>query len=215
MKKHCLGALVALAVGFVGSTASAQYPGGLPPREHNGLYLRAAIGVGAMHDQFRLQGTGGAYVGDFNADSYGASGSFEAAIGGSLRPGLNLAAALFLESVQGSNVSAANLPNNLNLQFGTLVMFGPKIDWYPRSGRGWHLEAGIAASRLEMSDRSGYIQTKTAWGPGFEAGIGYEFYLGPKFGLGVLARFLGATMNDGDYNHTIETGSLLLTATYN
>lgn len=223
--KHGLVALAAVATLFVASTASAQYGYGPPPPRpyyapppawsHNGLYLRAAIGGGYMHDSFGAQGANG--YGTFALDAAGASGSAEFAIGGSLRPGLNLALALFIESVQGPNITAAGIPTSSNIQVGTLAMLGPMIDWYPRPRHwgGWHLEGALAGARMTLSDNAGNVVSQTPVGGGFEAGLGYEFGLAPKFGLGVLARVVGAQLVDGSYNHTVEAASLLLTGTYN
>jgi hypothetical protein len=77
------------------------------------------------------------------------------------------------------------------------------------------LQAALCGARITMKDDRGNVSNQQPVGGAIVLGIGYEWWVGDEWGLGVLGRLTGATLNDDTFTHHVSGISLLATLTYN
>jgi hypothetical protein len=156
-------------------------------RRFEGFYLRTSIGVAAMAAWGRGPSGSAAISGDGPA--------LGAAVGGSVRPGLAVAAnarftdttGVFRGSAPGSSADA------LLLELGVLV------DWYPDPNEGWHIggEIGVGGVSVTPSTSENAMTSATLGGAlvgGYDWRIHESFW---AFGVMVVASgALPATLAD-------------------
>lgn len=200
------------------SVALAQEAPPPPPAErpdpgahlHDGFYLRMGLGGGGLHDSFQLTNAGAV-----SGDASGPSGSLELAAGGAIVPGVILGGALFFESVQSPKITVLGETQSSDIHVGTLGMIGPFVDWYLNPRKGFHLQGAIGAARITLRDGSGAVSDQSPVGGGLVLGVGYEWWIGDDWGLGVMGRFTGARLTDNSLTHDVQAGSVLATLTFN
>jgi len=184
------------------------------PRRHDGFLFRLGVGGGRLEDQFEVNVLGIPGLNVARGVATGASGSFELAFGTQIgRPGLTLGGAVYGEQVASPKVSITGAPGT-DVSVGTLALVGPFIDFYPDAGGGLHFEASLDLARIEMKDSTGTVEKAQPFGGGGVLGIGYELWLADEWSLGILGRFIGASLWAGDVHHTVTVPSLLIEATY-
>jgi hypothetical protein len=121
--------------------------------------------------------------------------------------------------------SEGALPVEMDPKLRDLTIFGPFVDWYPNPRSGFHLQAalGIAALTSGNGDRFDSDDDDDdyrAFGAGIVLGLGYEWWVGNEWSLGVLARTQAAGLEGEDdsgvrWVHAAGASpSLLLTLTY-
>jgi opacity protein-like surface antigen len=173
------------------------------PEGHAGLHLEAALGGGAMHDDFK-------WLGIANGTANGGSGAFQLAVTYGLTPRFALGGVLATESVQSPKVETGGTTND-NVSVGTFALLGAVADLRLAPGpTAWHFEGGAGVARMSIKDKSGVVSPSSPVGGGVVLAGGYDWALGPNWQLGALARFLGASMSDQGYTHSVTAGSLLL-----
>lgn len=201
---------------FVVEHGSAQsavfYPLPERPRWHTGFYLRLGAGFGGMVDGFSRTGEREA-----EATASGATGAFEIAAGGSIKPGLVLGGGFFMDWMANPRIEidGQDVTDQLGDQMsvGSLLMIGPMIDWYPNPDRGFHIQGVLAGARLDVSDSSGNVQ-HSPLGGAVLLGVGNEWRVGNCWGIGVLGRLTLAALGDADWTHRVGALSLLFTASF-
>lgn len=174
-----------------------------------------AVGGGYLANTSTL--TGGTYRG--GVDATGGALGLELSIGGALSPGIILAGSYTFQSVGNANLK--NDTRNVREPHDpTLTLLGAMLDVYPNSKGGFHLGGalGIAAVTIRNVDDNDPKRGGQS-GIGFAPHIGYEWWVGNYWGLGVLGKLLLAR-SEGDYGDSTEkntvTGvSIMFSATYN
>lgn len=202
-----------------------------PPREragvhrHDGFYLRLGTGFGVYEERMKSDDSD-LYGGEISGDSVGLASVGEVAMGGNIRPGLVLGGGLYtarlLSSHYGADDSSAGQPPpELDPAARHLIVLGPFLDYYPRPSGGLHFQAalGLAAASTDVGNTD-EDERYTAGGGGVVFGVGYEWWVGDEWSVGVLARAMAAAVTGKDdagvrWFHGISTNpSLLFTVTY-
>ncbi len=220
--KHC--AAFALAFGILAAhRIAAADEGGPPaaeakgsqPHRHDTLYLQLSAGGGYAHDDLKYEGIFGFAA--FTGQGQGASVLFDARGGYAVKPGLIVGGGVFVEQVANPKVTFAGKDVSSDVSVGTLVLFGPLIDWYPSAEGGFHLGGAIGGSRITMKDKNEQKLDNQPIGAGGVFFIGYDFWVADEWSLGLELRSTGATMYDSTSNvrHTWGSGGLLVTVVYN
>jgi hypothetical protein len=189
------------------------------PHRHDGFYLRLATGFGPYNESIARPGetahttvSGMASTGDF-------------AIGGSPRPGLILGGAIWTTSVLASDTrtdSGYPVPPSTS-QSGSYSVLGPWMDYYFNPHGGLHMPAGIGFAVVRGIDPQGarVHSDDVAYGAGILAGLGYDWWVGDEWSVGITGRLTGivGTSVDADghrWVHLIGSSpSVLFAVTYN
>jgi hypothetical protein len=204
--------LVTAAADATAQTNETPTPSGEESR-HDGFFLRLGVGGGGFHDSFSLPVLLGS---QFNGTATGATGSFEISAGYAVRPGLILGGGVYAEQVVNPKISFQGNTVSTDIHVGTLVMVGPFVDWYPKSGN-FHFGGALTAARITLQDNAGNIKDQSPVGGAVVAEVGYDFPFtdNQRWALGLMARFVGGYLKDDTYNHSISAASLLVNVTFN
>ncbi len=199
----------------------ARYPYGPPPPPYyvphpyiarDGLYVRLALGVSSLQSTLSspvVRLPTGARVGTANDKLTGTGFGVEAAIGGSIRPGLALAFE-FGGYDLASPTSSQRLSRPDALSFSHV---GALLDWFPDPRGGFHVQGGVGLASMTFDDSTTYAfdlapgQTvdateapDTLQGLTGHAGVGYEWWAARDWSMGILFRVDGAKLTgQGDY----------------
>jgi len=166
-----VGAVVALSL-----TASAARAEG---RTHDGLQFRGTVGLGYISD-----------AESSNATLHGGAGVLEVYLGGTPARGLVIGGFLSGASAIGPSVTADGLTVSSNDTRLTLVTVGPYIDYYPNPHEGLHILGTLGFADLTASYDDGTISASdSGTGVTVGGGIGYDWWVGRDWSLGILGRF--------------------------
>jgi hypothetical protein len=188
--------------------------------ERRGWYLSAALGGGAL--------AGSSIHRDGDSRSAGLSGgafAMDLAVGRALGPSLVLGADLYVTGLVGPS---ASFPSGASLSTGSvsLIGIGPFVDYYFDPSKGWHIQASAGyALMMGPSSCTDYGQC-TRSNDLFEdmsgsavtvaGGIGHDWWVGPGFSLGLLARggyITGSMSNPANFKLNVEAPVLALQLT--
>jgi hypothetical protein len=160
--------------------------------EHNGFYLRMSGGVGALTVARSTERDGSqgslAYAGD--SSTVGGTSIFaELSVGGTPFRRVVVAGTLL-----GNNLPAAGLElaSGSRLDLGSPLWFafvGPTVDIFPVPSAGFHVGAGAGwtvATAGVAQDR--VFDTIGGGGAGVTLSLGYDFWVGDDWSLGVIGR---------------------------
>lgn len=208
------------------SEAAPATPAGV--RTHDGFYLRLATGFGAYSETIRSERSD-RYGGTVKGQSTGFATLGELAVGGTIAPGLVLGggaytAQLIAGTFRVNDDSDGDPPPELDPEVRNFALVGPFIDWYPNPKTGFHFQAALGLATLSgvhldtsaVNDDEPYH----AIGGGVMLGVGYEWWVGDEWSMGVSARLLGSFLRGKDdsdvmWNHVAGTGpSPMFTVTY-
>ena len=175
------------------------------------------MGVGGGFVSTKAVIEGGTH--DGNVTAAGPAFSFDLAIGGAIKPGLILAGAYSVYAV--GDAKLTNDTRRAPVAHDTqLTLLSAMIDLYPNPKEGFHFGGGlgVATVRLRAAENAGDdlgIQT----GVGITPHVGYEWWVGNYWGMGILGRFVYARSR-GSYSGGTETdnhvgAAVLFSATYN
>lgn len=164
---------------------------------HDGFYLRASIGLGAMdvrYDPEPSEGTltGGAVALDL---MIGGSPSRGLAIGGALVNDMGRSLTLEVNGREMGDVHA----------FAGLV--GPFIDGFPNAKGGWHL-GGMVGFAQQQFDATNADEIRTTTGVGGAAFGGYDAWVGDEWSVGGLGRIAAAVTRGEQDNVDIKASNL-------
>jgi len=202
------------------------------PREgahvHDGFYMRLGTGFGMYREQLQNDDDASVHGGDVSGSTIGFASVGEFAIGGTLGRGWVLGGGFYTATLltghyKDDDDNEGTLPLEMDPDLRDLVVFGPFVDWYPNPRKGFHLQAALGLAALTSrsggrwdDDDDGY----EAVGAGIVLGVGYEWWVGDEWSLGVLARTQAAALTGEDdekvrwVHGASATPSLLLTLTY-
>jgi hypothetical protein len=202
--------LVALA-----SLASAQGAPPPPPPPggstvatttvHEGVFVRAQLGLGFFHASASEGGTDVAVS--------GAGPSVDLAGGFAVNPNLIVHGSLFYDLTSSPTVEINGQSMDVEGS-AAMVGIGAGITYYTASNI---YATGVLAMTQLLAEDDGETDG-SEWGPGVALGAGKEWYLAPKTAIGVGARLAIGSQKidpDVDVSYTTTTFSLLFSATYN
>ena len=161
---------------------------------------------------------GAPFQGQVNA----AGGAFalELDVGGAISPGFILAGSFTVHTV--GNAKLTNDTRSYRPEHDpSLTMLAVMLDVYPNAKGGFHLGGALGfASFRVREDTDAQASSGGQGGFGIAPHVGYEWWVGNYWGLGVLGKFIFAR-TEGDYGpaskekDTVTGGSILFSATYN
>ena len=201
-------ALAGTAAAQPAPTAPTPAPLGVyntAPAKHAGLFLRVTPGIAAS--------AAVASVDNEDLSISGGAGRFGIAAGWAIQPRLILL---------GELIGHATLGPELEYK-GDVTMTDDDVTWgisYAGAGVNYYLPsnlyltgtAGALVMTLETSDG---VMNSTNTGFGLKLGLGKEWYVASKVGLGVGFELLAGSVPDGDANWGVATLGLTFSATYN
>lgn len=171
-----------------------------PRTYRDGLYVR--LGLGLVNHQSKLSYPKVRYpvstaAGTGNGTLKGAGFGVDAAVGGSVRPGLAIAFEFGGHDVA-SPTASSGAPRPDALSYSRI---GAMADWYPNPKGGFHVQGGAALATTTFEyTRTVYYdlapgQTvdlaedpETLHGWAWHAGIGYEWWAARDWSMGILGR---------------------------
>lgn len=192
-------------------------------RYHDGFYLRMAVGVGYFLGRARPADVSDQLADDLEVGISGVSIPVEFAIGGTPTPGLVIGGGAYGIHLPSGTYKAGHGDKTLSesADYGSASLLAPFIDVYPNPRQGFHFQvaAGYAVANPGKSDK---IVDTTLSGGGFGAmaGLGVEGWVGPQWGMGMLARvqYMSVELKDSDDKNKTDfialTPSLLMSATF-
>jgi Outer membrane protein beta-barrel domain len=199
--------LAALPLLAVTTTASAQ-PGDLhaasEPR-HVGLFLRVTPGVAASAATAEVDGN--------ELSLRGGAGRLGIAAGWAISPRVILAVELLGHAVLGPELESDGMTTTTDDDVVWGVSYaGVGLNYYLPS----NLYLGASLGTMMMTlETSGMDTAETDLGFGLKAGVGYEWWVASKVGLGVGVELLAGSVDDGDARWGVATLGLAFSATYN
>lgn len=188
-------------------------PPDLPPQGdptahlHDGFYLRLSGGFGFGSDSLKSH-----LISSGSMDGFATAG--EIMIGGTPGAGVVVGGAVQTATIY-SPTSKVNDQSVKGPHQLALFAFGPFVDWYVNPHRGLHLQAFVGLSALGADASKG---SEDPGGLAFSLGVGYEWWVGEQWSMGILGRFLYSAdtwkSSSVDETHSVVVPSALFTATY-
>ena len=200
-------------------SGDAETPTASPPpvkrvRNHDGFYLRMGLGLGPLFGtmQYDVNATSTIF------DSLGLSEQIELAAGGTVSPGVVIGGGFFGALSVSPMYSWTANGQDRRVSGGTVTteVIGPFIDVYPKSTRGFHLQAALGPAGMAVSKGDAHrvcfpspagcssinvpVADYSGMGFGLVGGVGYEAFVDDHWSLGAIARVLytTASLSTGD-----------------
>jgi hypothetical protein len=178
-------------------------------QRHDGFYLRLELGAG----YFSGSRVNDSSDGELKGDVTGVAQVGGLMIGGTIASGLVLGG-----GVWGTNAPKSEYNGQIFLLSGparsTIVdrtasvdlastsIIGPFLAWYPEPTKGLNAEIALG---LAIATVGGGFDDDTFWVPDYEGvgwglqiGVGYDFWVGEQWSLGLLARASYVNVSDGE-----------------
>jgi hypothetical protein len=192
-------------------------------REHDGFYARFGLGFSGFGDTVASEATNSDNTFRDEGLVTGFSTVGEIAFGGTIKNGFVLGGGLYTASIETPFVFEGQgrpLPSEFRRpdSFSLLGIMG---DFYPNPRRGFHFQGAIGLAVLTGLNPGGDLSSRhAAFGGGAMAGIGYEWWVGEQWSVGVLGRGTVGAMTENDglgarwFHFAAAWPSILFTATY-
>jgi len=152
---------------------------------HDGFYAR--ISVGAGHVSSTLES------GAANFELSGPAVALDFMLGGTPVPGFVIGAAYLFTQAPSPEVSSGVNSATLDYAFNVGVL-GVFTDVFPDPGEGLHLGGVAGLASASLTSESGELAS-TARGFGGGGFLGYDGWVGKQWALGVLGRFMAASVS--------------------
>lgn len=202
--------LALAAVAATGAAAHAQPTAGAVQAEyevprHTGLFVRVTPGISGNAATAEAEGT------EFTLS--GAGGRFGIAVGWAVQPGLIVSGELIGNAVIGPEleVEGMTFEGSDDVTWGVSYA-GAGLDYYFPSNL--YLSGSLGAMLMTI-DTSEMEPEETEVGFGLKLGIGREWWVSDKIGLGVGLDLLAGSIEDSGVRWTVATFGLSFSATYN
>lgn len=180
------------------------YPG---YHEHDGFYMRLAIGAGYLNTTMSVSGD--------SATLSGFAGSFAAAFGGAIAPNLILYGEISGMSANEPELSYRGTSTTQRDVTFSMLTFGPGLAYYLQP-MNVYFSGSVGFGYFNASDDNDYYEDENSdLGFGFSTMMGKEWWVTADWGLGVAAQFQMATAKLDDTRFTGYGFALMLSATYN
>lgn len=175
------------------ASASPTTPAPEADRVHKGFYFRGALGLGYGGTKFTYERSSS----DITVS--GAGVGVDVWFGGSPAPGLALGGAFHFQQTVNPTISVNGIKlgetsSNLNT-----LLIGPFVDWFPDARGGFHLGGTLGFSRLSLTDENDNTTALSPFGFGGAFVIGYDWWVGKDWSLGITGRLLGASVSEEKY----------------
>jgi hypothetical protein len=180
--------------------------------ERKGFFLRFGVGGGYMlgsQDIAIEQFTAGqSWTANEPATQRGVALLSEISIGGTIAPGLVLGGGLYDTTVPATTAKAFGLEESIGVVSASLVC--PMVDGFLSPRQGFHVGGGPCFAVAQIGDGKDPI---VGWG--LTGAIGYDFWVGGAWSLGVLGRahYVNASSGSSPTFQAVTPG-LLFAATY-
>ncbi|MGD0838920.1 MAG: hypothetical protein ABSB49_19975 [Polyangia bacterium] len=177
------------------------------PVGHNSLFLQLTAGVGYLTASETVGGIGYTYS--------GAGFTISGAMGGAIAPNLILYGEILGTSIVDANLSGGGTSGYSGYDM-TLFGIGPGIAYYFEPVN-VYLAGTLTLSKMFFSDtNTGSPENDTDWGVGAAFKAGKEWWVTPRWGLGLAALLHVATMKDpsADNNLTALTFAVQFSASF-
>jgi hypothetical protein len=164
---------------------------------HDGFYLRAALGFAGINMERSTEGQIYTVSGDWRDSSVsGVGGMSELSIGGTPAPGVVIAGTLLLHQIAKPSLKRDNAADTKLDSPLTFAVLGGTLDWYPNPHGGFHLGGtlGLGAAGAKTPSGSAFDSIGGAGGA-FSVAIGYDWWVGDEWSIGVLGRLSGARVH--------------------
>lgn len=172
---------------------------------HRGLFLRVTPGVAASAATADDDGTDLALS--------GGAGRFGIAVGWAVSPRVILDVELLGHAVLGPELEIDGMTTETDDDVVWGVSYaGVGANYYLPSNLYLTGSLGAMMMTLETSDMD---TAETDVGFGLKVGVGYEWWVASKVGLGVGVELLAGSVDDGDARWGVATLGLAFSATYN
>jgi hypothetical protein len=192
-------------------------------RQHDGFYARFGLGFSGFGDTVASEATTGNSFRDQGLVT-GLGTVSEIAFGGTIKNGFVLGGGVYSASIETPFVFEGRgrpLPSEFRRP-DSFTVVGIMGDFYPNPRRGLHLQAALGFAVLTGLNPGGDIwrDRHAAVGGGAMVGIGYEWWVGEQWSIGVLGRGTAAVMTEDDatgarwFHFAAAWPSLLFTVTY-
>jgi len=182
-------------------------PGDPTAHLHDGFYLRLSGGFGFGSDSLKSH-----LIRSGSMDGFATAG--EIMMGGTPGAGVVVGGAIQTATIY-SPTSKVNDQSVKGPHQLAVFAFGPFVDWYVNPRRGLHLQAFVGLSALGSDASKG---SEDPGGLAFSLGVGYEWWVGDQWSMGILGRFLYSAdtwkSSSIDETHSVVVPSALFTATY-
>ena len=163
------------------------------PRLHDGFYLRFATGLAGMGLSRKLDTPA---AGTAEAKINGGGATSELSIGGTPASGLVLAGTLLAFSNSTPTYKSGGVDQDLD---GTLEvgMLGATVDWFLNPEKGFHLAGTLGMVGARAPSPPTDVRPRIGGnGMGLSLAVGYDFWIGEQWSIGVLGRFTFAGLQD-------------------
>lgn len=196
-------------------------------RRHDGFYLRLELGAGYLS---------GSRVTDMadnrlHGDVMGIAQVGGLMLGGTVAPGLVLGGGAWGTNAPRAEYSGQVLAldrtrfaigeGTVGVDLASTSIIGPFVAWYPNPTKG--LNAELALGLAIASSSSGYeeneafgLDSHSAAGWGLQVAVGYDFWIGEQWSLGLAARvsYVNTSSTDSPEMMTVWTPALAGAATF-
>jgi hypothetical protein len=199
-----LAALLLLAATTPVAAQPSELHAESEPR-HSGLFLRVTPGVAASAATAEVDGN--------DLSLRGGAGRLGLAAGWAVAPRTIIAIELLGHAVVGPELESEGMTTMTDDDVVWGVSYaGVGLNYYLPSNL--YLGASLGAMMMTL-ETSGMETAETEVGFGLKAGIGYEWWVASKVGLGVGIELLAGSVDDGDARWGVATLGLAFSATYN
>ena len=173
---------------------------------HEGLYVRAALGLGLMGADLSSD------AGGPDLSSGGLELQADLLVGGGPSPGLTIGGGLQYATQLSGDWEVED--TELEISSGDLSTFviGPFVDGYPTPNDGWHF-GGLAGLAIATFDAGG--DGETALGFGGSAWLGHDVWVAPEWSLGGMLKLGALRASKDDVAVTKLSLSVLFTVVVN
>lgn len=200
------GALFAAALAapmFVAGGAKAE------PRTHDGFYLQLATGLAYLSSSFSVDVPG---FGSLDGTYSGIATPFELHLGGTVGP-VVIGGGFFTDyslSTSFSSGGQSQTSSDVSMYLVGVDAFG---DIYPDPHGGFHVRPYLGYAALSFAANG--ASSNSAGGPIFGAGVGYDFWVGDEWSIGVLGRFGYALLKYNEASYNTMNPAIMATFTFN
>jgi hypothetical protein len=145
-------------------------------RQHDGFYMRLGLGPAAL--------SGSVFNDAIDVGGVGAAVEF--ALGGTVAPGLVVGGGSYPVIVPTTSYDFKAINDEQDGGTTSLTLIGPFVDYYPNPAGGLHVQGSLGFSTAAVKAPSDLESS----GSGFGAmlGVGYEWWVGEQWSMGVLGR---------------------------
>jgi hypothetical protein len=200
----CLATLILAATAHAQPQSNASAHADAEARHQQGVFLRVTPGVAASAATTEY--------GDSEYTLSGSAGRLGISAGWVISPRLIIAGELLHHAVLGPELEVD----------GTTTLTDDDVTWgvsYAGAGVNYYLPSNLylnaSIGAMMMTLETSTMESETELGLGLKLGVGYEWWVAPKVGLGVGLELLAGAVDDEETTWDVGALGLAFSATYN